>query len=292
MMDLILATGIFSYLTSLQEPREARIIASSSLLFGTLYLLLQQTRLFHPPPNTNTNTNTKKHQPHIEAEWTSRIIGTIHATILSIGSIYCFIEWKHFSPDAYPLHAWYVPLQDLDLPIVKDYTIPLLASFFVGYLQYDMIWMLLHKEKNYDAGMMVHHSLFIAITHYVLKGYYLMKPFAWLSLCELSTPFLHLRWFNAVMGKKNNWWYFFWSTLFMVTFVSVRVVGYGLGLRDLWKNYGYWETLPYGLHVVIGGLHVGYLLNVFWGGFVLLSFVKNLKRRRRNRMSMDGRKQF
>lgn len=91
------------------------------------------------------------------------------------------------------------------------------------------------------------------------------------------------------MGKKDSKWYFFWSTLFTVTFVGVRVFGYGLGLWDLWKNYGYWETLPLGLHVVIGGLHVGYLLNVFWGGFVLLSFVKNLKRRR-NRMD-DGRKQ-
>ena len=280
MKDLILATGVFLYLTSLQEPRVALIIASSSLLFGTLYLLLQKTRLFHPPL-------TKKLEPHIEAEWRSRIIATIHAILLFIGSIYCFVEWKNFTPDAYPLHAWYVPIQDL--PIAKDYIVLPLASFFVGYLQYDMIWMLLHKEKNYDAGMMVHHSLFIAITHYVLKGCYLCKPFAWLSFCELSTPFLHFRWFYAVMGKKDSKWYFFWSTLFTVTFVGVRVVGYGLGLWDLWKHYRYWEKLPLGLHVVIGGLHVGYLLNVFWGGFVLHSFVKNLKRRR-NRVD-DGRKQ-
>jgi uncharacterized membrane protein YwzB len=214
----------------------------------------------------------------MEAEWRSRIIGTLHAIIISIGSLYCFNEWIHFAPLANPMHAWHVPSDDLPLP--KDYIVVPLASFFLGYLQYDMLWMILHKEKNFDVGMMVHHSLFIAITHYVLQGYFLVKPFAWLGLCEVSTPFLHLRWFYAVLGKKENKLYFVWSTLFMMTFVGVRVAGYGMGLNDLWSNYGYWKDLPYGFYAVIGGLHIGYLLNIFWGGFVLLSFVKNLKRRK------------
>lgn len=71
------------------------------------------------------------------------------------------------------------------------------ASLFVGYLQWDVVWMLLHSYGALDE--LLHHLIFISITHYVLWGRYFARPFAWLSMTELSTPFLNERW-CACMG--------------------------------------------------------------------------------------------
>jgi hypothetical protein len=189
------------------------------------------------------------------------------------------MEWEHFHLQ--PSHAWHVPASDVpSLAKQGRYIVVPLASFFLGYMQYDFLWMLLHKEKNFDRGMMVHHSLFIAITHYVLHGYFLVKTFAWLGFCEVSTPFLHMRWFFAVLGKKDDPWYFIWAAIFTITFVMARVVGFGWGLMDLWKAKEYWVHLPMGLHLVIVGLHVAYVLNIIWGIMVISSFVRNVKKKR------------
>jgi len=52
--------------------------------------------------------------------------------------------------------------------------------------------MLYHSSLHFDE--LAHHLLFIAVTHYVLWGRYFARPFAWLSVTELSTPFLNCRW--------------------------------------------------------------------------------------------------
>lgn len=278
MFDVLVTIGIFVYLTFLQVPHTANIITSSTLFFSVSYLLIRKTRIFHPPCNTLA--------AHIEAEWRSRIVGTAHAIILTIGSIFCFVEWKQFQLQ--PGHAWHVPTSDIP-SLVKEghYIVVPLASFFLGYMQYDFLWMLLHKEKNFDRGMMIHHGLFIAITHYVLHGYFLVKTFAWLGFCEVSTPFLHLRWFWAVIGKKDELLYFIWATMFTITFVLARVVGFGWGLMDLWNAREYWVHLPMGLHIVIAGLHVAYVLNIAWGVMVISSFVRNVQKKKKNVQKSD-----
>lgn len=271
MWHVLVTVCIFVYLTYLQAPATARIITASTLLFSLLYLLIRKTRIWHPPCNAL--------ERHMEAEWRSRIVGTVHAIILTIGSIFCFMEWERFHLQ--PGHAWHVPEADVPSLLATQqgqYIVVPLASFFLGYMQYDLLWMILHKEKNLDWGMMVHHTLFIAITHYVLHGYFLVKTFAWLGFCEVSTPFLHLRWFYAVMGKKDDPWYFIWAAVFTFTFVMARVVGFGWGLVDVWNAKKYWLHLPTGLYVVIAGLHVAYVLNILWGIMVVSSFVRNVRK--------------
>ena len=264
-IEIIATVGVYAYLVNLQIPKIAFIITSSTLLFTGLYGVLRQTRFLHP---------ANKVEPHIEAEWRSRIIGTVHAIILTIGSALCFLEWRHLLE---PSHAWHVPVRSPE----NEYHPVLFASVFVGYLQYDFLWLIYHRKKNFDAGSMIHHALYIAITHYVLHGYYFVRLFAWLSFCEVSTPFLHLRWFCAVSNKKDSKWYTIWSLLFAATFLFSRVLCYGFGLIDIWYHRSYWLPLPYGLYSVIAGVHLGYVLNLFWAVKVISAAKKQMKKKKR-----------
>eukprot|EP00536_Pseudo-nitzschia_multiseries_P004599 jgi/Psemu1/302682/fgenesh1_kg.77_\ len=111
---------------------------------------------------------------------------------------------------------------------------------------------------------MIHHCIFIAVTHFVLWGTYFRRPFAWLSLTEVSTPFLHLRWFLAATGRKEkSKLYVYISVGFALSFLSTRAVGYGLGLVDLWLSRASWSPIA-GLWGVVFGLHLAYGLNLFW----------------------------
>ncbi len=83
-LETIVCLGVFSYLTKLQPQRNADVINKSMIIFSLSYVILKYTRLFHP---------SKQLEPHIEAEWRSRVVGFVHAIILTVGSILCFSEW-------------------------------------------------------------------------------------------------------------------------------------------------------------------------------------------------------
>jgi len=151
------------------------------------------------------------------------------------------------------------------------------ASLFVGYLQFDLCWVLWHQRATPDVASAVHHSLFIAITHYVLWGWYFKQPYAWLSVAELSTPFLNARWFLAVLGRKSGFAYLAVSAAFAATFLATRVVGYALGLWDLWRCYHLWQPARRGLYFVIAGCHAGFALNLFWSRSVVTALLRAAK---------------
>ena len=155
---------------------------------------------------------------------------------------------------------------------------------------------------------MIHHSIFISVTHFVLSETYFRKPFAWLSLAELSTPFLHVRWLLAATGRKGESksndrgsedktkatttikrekaLYQWASVGFAVTFLSTRTFGYGLGLLDLWRSHRYWKEIN-GLWGVVVGLHLGYALNLFWSVKVGSSLLRALVSKKQAKKKSD-----
>lgn len=264
---------ISAFLTFSKEPYITQTIIVSSLSFASIYAFLKYTRLYHPPPN-NSNTNKDSTTKEIEAEWRSRMIGSIHAVIITIGSLLCFHE------------SWIKPHNNLslsDLWKLNEVTSSVndamctvqFAAIFVGYLQYDLWWLLTHPNTKgkYDVSSIIHHILYIAVTHFTLSGIYFIRSFAWLSFAELSTPFLHVRWFYVILKKKESAGYLISSILFAVTFLFTRVLGYTLGLIDLWSAYPIWSSIKsssgqefneLGFYLVVIALHMGYMLNLFW----------------------------
>ena len=254
------------------EPscRVSWLIASTMVIYGIAYAILRHFDRFLQPPLsswlTTSTDETQKRRQQLEAasEWRSRILATINALILIVGSIFCFTEWV--STYVPPSEGWVktLPFQCDSMECSCFVSFPVVfASLFVGYLQWDLCWYIWHRDTHPDLGGMIHHSIFIAVSQFVLSATYFRKSFAWLSFTELSTPFLHIRWLLAATGNKTGALYSWVCIGFALTFLSTRTLGYGLGLIDVWLNQESWGSVT-GLWWVVAGLHLGYLLNLFW----------------------------
>jgi hypothetical protein len=245
-IECSIVCGGLLYLTLQQTERRCQyLVFGTTASYALLYFTLRSTTLLQPTKGSLSYPN--------ETEWRSRILGTINAILLIAGSVLCFLEWPYRPTSegwiGQPDNIWSYPC--------------LFASFFVGYLHWDLIWLVWHRREQHDVSAVFHHVLFISVTHYVLSGTYFKKPFAWLSFTELSTPFLNLRWFFAASSMKEGRGYFWSSLLFAITFLLTRVLGYGLGIFDMMRSYGEWKVNR-GLHLVALGLGMGYALNLFW----------------------------
>jgi hypothetical protein len=256
--------------------------------------------------DNNTDTAAKKQKlkkqkqnAALASEWRSRLLAIINAIILIYGCIYCFMEWSSYIPES---EGWVVLTDSLDSldsldpaeansfnNLRSNNPVIFYASLFLGYLQWDIIWLIYHRKDSQSTheivGTFIHHIIFISISQFVLCGTYFRKPFAWLSLTELSTPFLHIRWLLAATGNKDNYnnLYYYISLLFAITFILTRVIGYGLGLIDIWiTGYKYWYNI-YGLkYGVIIGLHIGYILNLFWSIKVISALIRAITTKSEN----------
>ena len=146
----------------------------------------------------------------------------------------------------------------------ETYYVLQFASIFAGFLQWDLCWVVWHYDEYNDPSMVIHHLVYLLMTHYNVYFFVFARAFAWLSIAELSTPFLHLRWFFAVLEEKESRRYTISPLLFAVTFLLTRVFGYVVGLWDLWLAFGIWSKNPLGSYILVFAMHVGFVLNFLW----------------------------
>mmetsp|Transcript_24569 Transcript_24569/g.84023 ORF Transcript_24569/g.84023 Transcript_24569/m.84023 type:complete len:295 (-) Transcript_24569:171-1055(-) len=233
--------------TSVQAPLCRALIGTTTLVYAALYCGLRQTGLAQPPPG--------RLEPMAASEWRERVLSTVNAVVLSVGAVLCFSEWPGYesagdafvsSPD-----RWSHPVT--------------FASLFAAWLHWDLVWVVWHYYKCPDPGSLAHHSMFLAMTHYVLKNWCFKKPVAWLIVCEVSTIFLNWRWALAVLGLKNTRAYLYVTAGLAVTYLATRVVGYGLGIADLWRHHSQWPG-GVGTRLAVAGVHAGLALNLHWFG--------------------------
>ena len=250
--------GLLLPLTRLQEPACQQLVLGTTLIAGALYALMRFGGLGMPAAGRLSAVDA--------AAWRSRVLSTAHALVLIVGSLLCFSEWPYSGAE-----GWISAPGRWSHPVT-------FASIFVGYLQWDWLWCVWHLSSHKDYASVVHHSLFIAVAHSVLHGWYFKLPFAWLAFAELSTPFLNGRWFLAVLGRKEGGLYDAVSVAFALTFLLTRVLGYGIGIAHLWMQRALWLPEWRGLALSIAGVHAGFGLNLFWGASVGPNLVKAVRR--------------
>jgi hypothetical protein len=251
---LFISIAVLGYLSFAQELSQC--ILTSNLTFAVLYFAFHQIKFLQP----------EKALSRIEcAEWSCRQVSNIHAIIMIVGAILCFMQW-----DSMSLEEGFVGNPTL-LPVF-------FCAVSMGYLQWDLFWQIYHMDEYHDLSALIHHVLYLAICHYNMTGCYFCRPFAWLVFGELSTPFLNQRWFYAVADLKESQGYVVSSMMFGITFLMTRVAGYSWGFFDLWKHKDLWIDLPIGLKFVVFGLHLGFALNLFWGIKVWSALVRIVKK--------------
>ena len=245
------------------------LIVLTTLTYGIGYFILQALGI----PDSSYVP-----KPIEQSEYRSRILGTANAVILIIGSALCFKEWPH-EPVT---EGWFSTLE------TSTFVYPVIfSSLFLGFLLWDLIWVIWHAQSRESLADIIHHLVFIIITQINLRGNYMYRPFAWLALTELSTPFLHLRWFLSVGKKKRSIFYLPVSFTFAFTFIVTRVVCYALGLVDLWNAKHLWMGLSTDFYFVVWGLHVAYVLNLFWSIKVIEAVLRVLSRHNKEKMQVS-----
>ena len=112
-------------ITAQQELASMRIIVATTFAHAALYGLMSLTGLFQPSAGRLTPTEM--------SEWRARVCSTVNALILIVGAVLCFSEWP-YSPAKEGWisdHTWSHPVT--------------FASIFVGYLQWDLCWVIFHQ---------------------------------------------------------------------------------------------------------------------------------------------------
>jgi hypothetical protein len=138
---------------------------------------------------------------------------------------------------------------------------------FLGYLIYDLTFMIVYWRELRDVSGVVHHVLFMPSAAYVLAHSIMAFPFCWLSFCEVSTPFVNYRWHLAAAGRKGERIYVQNGLLVALLFFVSRVVCYGLGLAHLLSLARVWgpgSGEPLGHSLVVCLFALGYGLNLYW----------------------------
>jgi hypothetical protein len=67
------------------------------------------------------------------------------------------------------------------------------------------------------------------------------------------------------------------SLVFALSFIGTRVVGYSLGLLDLWLSRELWLPANKGLYAVVAGTHAAFALNTFWATRVVGGIIRAVR---------------
>lgn len=143
---------------------------------------------------------------------------------------------------------------------------------FFSWLFYDALHVIIAFPKLGGVDTLLHHLGFMGAS--LVCGTHRILPFAfaWLLAGELSTIPLNIRWILIHSSRSNKSALGMVNLAFAACFFLVRVLGYGLGLVHLlWtlhRDEQGLQTLahvpPLLLHLVLGLLVGGYVLNLVW----------------------------
>jgi len=194
------------------------------------YLFEVVTRAYSKRYSTTYKNNLTEKQ---QEDWTSKATSIFHAILVTVLCI------PHTITDI----VYRKSNKDLAFGITKRRVDVLL--WVLAYLLYDLVMMFRITGKNTSKAMILHHV--VCITAFLL-GLYLNVGTVFMAsfiINELSTPFLHFRWYFSRMKMRDTKIAFINNLVFAISYLIVR---------GIWNTYvffvlckGFWEYRD-GLH--------------------------------------------
>ena len=144
-------------------------------------------------------------------EWNVRIVSSVHAIVLVIGTHETLLQPCYAldpAPDTSSIStkqthhdlagAWLTweetrNLSDYDSIFRMAWAPDFFARIFIGYLVYDMAVMIWYYSELQDPTAILHHFIFLMAATYVVAHSIMAFLFSWLAFTEVSTPFLNVR---------------------------------------------------------------------------------------------------
>ncbi|KAG4098514.1 hypothetical protein H8356DRAFT_1671330 [Neocallimastix lanati (nom. inval.)] len=213
---------------------------------------------------TYKNSLTEKQKK----DWTSKATSIFHAILVTILCI------PHTITDI----VYRKSNKDLAFGITKRRVDVLL--WILAYLIYDLYMMIRISGKKVSKAMLLHH--FVCISAFLL-GLYLNVGTVFMAsfiINELSTPFLHFRWYLSRMKMRDSKIAFINNLIFAITYLIVR---------GIWNTYvffvlckGFWEfrdglhgnSVPFGIIACLPLFALSHLLlNYYWLYLIILQVI-------------------
>lgn len=185
-------------------------------------------------------------------DWDSRVVSTVHATIVSSMCAYSLLYDENISK--HPI--WW------DSPAVRTS-----CAVVFGYMTADLVVMTIHYKQIGEAFFFFHHGASMYAYYYVTT-YGVLPYFAnYRLVAEFSTPFVNQRWFLAILGYKKSDPLFVANGVAMaVTFFAFRIATMPHYWLKVYSVYGTEEfnRLGHIQMVLVVSCAILDAINLFW----------------------------
>jgi len=211
--------------------------------------------------------------PDLKAEWDNYVMAWVHSAVSAVLAYVCVADTLPGIPE----DAWWssTPMQRFAV------------QFTLAYVAVDSVFLFLKWDAIGSASMVFHHLIFplsYGVGLYALEPAFGMFCMLVLQLCEVSTPFLHFRWFLSASGYRHTKLYTINALTFSAIFLIVRGGLMTLMLYRLFSplpNPVYWEGCV-GCTIAINCAWAFQILQYVWcvrvvRGFLAVVFGKGRK---------------
>eukprot|EP01053_Blabericola_migrator_P002984 Blabericola_migrator_1__2983@NODE_1863_length_3639_cov_165_140538_g1192_i0_p2_GENE_NODE_1863_length_3639_cov_165_140538_g1192_i0NODE_1863_length_3639_cov_165_140538_g1192_i0_p2_ORF_typecomplete_len308_score53_05TRAM_LAG1_CLN8/PF03798_16/9_8e19TerC/PF03741_16/1_6e02TerC/PF03741_16/0_18DUF3169/PF11368_8/0_02DUF3169/PF11368_8/3_3e02_NODE_1863_length_3639_cov_165_140538_g1192_i025313454 len=155
----------------------------------------------------------------------------------------------------------------------------------LGYFAWDLVVSI--KQVDYFGKAFIFHAIVSLAANYSLLYAQELRT-SWLAAAlvatELSTPFLHVRWF-LLQAKSKGWYLQIMNALFLTAFIGYRLIGVEvLAIIPFTRELLHWSKVhnkapP--MRLIFEGM-IAWLwmaLNYYWGILLIMTQVKQVKKR-------------
>lgn len=254
-------------MASLDIKTHGILVALSSLLWIMVYKLLNDKLVLCLLPEAVREyvKHTKETDPNFRRLSIANGTAFIHAFLVSPICIICGIQLMAEDP-------WEG----------ESNVIEVLAILILGYFVWDVLICVLDVTK-YGVTFLLHGLLsLIGLYVQVASARCRMLGFvAMFAASEISTPFLHCRWY-CIKAKQTDTAYFRWANfLFLLSFFLMRIMYMPIFVFPLfWKDcveLRYLHNMSIYRRLLQCVMSMAWtLLNYYWGSFLLYSQMKQI----------------
>jgi hypothetical protein len=217
-----------------------------------------------------TLPKSQKHTPkQMRLWWAIKFNNVIHALILGPVAAYAIFNDENMLAIVSNLKEWnYTAIYETIVLTQESYFCPILTTYSVGFFTWDLIYS--KHAESFEILMVLHHLISMIVWPIALNNGVANFFLLTFMSSELSSPFIHLRWYiRSKYGQGTAW--MFITLLFILSFIVVRILVlpytlFGLYGAQTWRH----PEFPFWLRVLATStLYLPSLFNIWWMWFII-----------------------